>query len=72
MRKSPVSFLCDQFGKVAPVVMADLTGKTIVMVGVNPNGLGFQACKHFVSMNPARVILGCRSETKGNEALASE
>lgn len=55
---------------VPPVVKADLTGKTVVVVGANA-GLGLEACKHFAMMKPARIIMGCRSEKRGQEALQS-
>jgi len=46
----------------------DLTAKTVVVVGANV-GLGFEAAKHFASMNPKRLVLGCRSQEKGQAAL---
>jgi NAD(P)-dependent dehydrogenase (short-subunit alcohol dehydrogenase family) len=46
----------------------DLTGKTVVVIGANV-GLGFEAAKHFASMNPKRLVLGCRSQEKGQAAL---
>jgi hypothetical protein len=58
----------DQWWKVAPVEHVDLTGKTVVVVGANV-GLGFEAAKHFASMNPKRLVLGCRSQEKGQAAL---
>lgn len=71
MKKSPFGVLADQFRPVHPVVSADLTGKTIIVIGAN-TGLGYQAAKHFALMKPGRLILGCRSEEKGREALRSE
>ncbi|KAJ7066265.1 hypothetical protein C8F01DRAFT_981737 [Mycena amicta] len=53
-----------------PVVHADLTGKTVLVLGANI-GLGFEATKHFARMNPARLILACRSESRGTAALDS-
>jgi retinol dehydrogenase 12 len=53
---------------VAPVEHVDLTGKTVVIIGANV-GLGFEAAKHFASMNPKRLVLGCRSQEKGQAAL---
>ena len=46
----------------------DLTGKTVVVIGANV-GLGFEAAKHFAAMNPKRLVLGCRSQEKGQAAL---
>ena len=61
-------FIQDQWWKVAPVEHVDLTGKTVVIIGANI-GLGFEAAKHFASMNPTRLVLGCRSQEKGQAAL---
>ena len=46
----------------------DLTGKVVLVTGANI-GLGFEAAKHFASMNPERLIIACRSEEKGNQAV---
>ncbi|KAJ7094120.1 hypothetical protein C8R44DRAFT_835401 [Mycena epipterygia] len=51
-----------------PVLKADLRGQTVCVLGAN-TGIGFQACKHFATMNPARIILACRSETRGQAAV---
>ena len=51
------------------VVTADLSGKTLVLIGAN-TGLGFEAAKHFARMNPARLILTARDEAMGKQALA--
>lgn len=53
--------------KAPPVVKADLTGKTIIITGANV-GLGFEASKHFATMNPKKMILACRDEAKGRAA----
>lgn len=39
----------------------DPTGKTFVAVGANVE-LGFEATKKFASMNPKKLVLGCRSQ----------
>ncbi|KAF8134745.1 short-chain dehydrogenase [Mycena galopus ATCC 62051] len=52
----------------APVVKADLTGKTVCVLGAN-TGIGFETCKHFAKMNAGRIILACRSQTRGQEAV---
>ncbi len=51
------------------VITADLSGKTLVLIGAN-TGLGFEAAKHFARMNPARLVLTARDEVKGKKALA--
>ena len=61
-------FIQDQWWKVAPVEHVDLTGKTVIVIGANA-GLGFEAAKHFASMNPMRLVLGCRSQEKGQAAI---
>ncbi|KAJ7810039.1 hypothetical protein B0H14DRAFT_3758461 [Mycena olivaceomarginata] len=43
-----------QFNKLPPVAKADLTGKTVVVIGAN-TGLGFESVKHFAGMNPGRL-----------------
>lgn len=58
----------DQYTKNGPVATVDLTGKTVVVVGAN-TGLGFEATKHFASMNPGKLILACRSEERGKAAV---
>ncbi|KAN0125889.1 hypothetical protein V8E52_001096 [Russula decolorans] len=67
-RVSFLKFIQDQWSKVAPVEHVDLTGKTVVVIGANV-GLRFEAAKHFASMNPKRLVLGCRSQEKGQAAL---
>jgi len=68
MQLTPLKFIQDQFWKVEPAVFADLTGKTVVVIGANV-GLGFETAKHFASMNPKRLVLGCRSPEKGQAAV---
>ncbi|THU86152.1 NAD(P)-binding protein [Dendrothele bispora CBS 962.96] len=51
-----------------PVVGADLSGRVVVVLGANV-GLGFEASKHFARMGPEKLIMVCRNETKGNEAV---
>ncbi len=69
-KKSFFAFLQDQRKGMPPVVKVDLSGKTVIVVGAN-TGLGFQATKHFATMNPGRLILACRSEERGQAALES-
>ncbi|KAK0437398.1 hypothetical protein EV421DRAFT_1029538 [Armillaria borealis] len=62
-------FVANQTGPVPDVVTADLSGKTLVLIGAN-TGLGFEAAKHFARMNPTRLVLTARDEAKGKKALA--
>ncbi|KAF7308194.1 Retinol dehydrogenase 12 [Mycena chlorophos] len=68
MKLTVLTWLKSQFAKRPPVVEADLTGKTVLVLGAN-TGLGFEATKHFATMNPARLILACRSESRGQAAV---
>jgi hypothetical protein len=61
-------FLREQWGRPVPLLTKDLTGKVVLVTGANI-GLGFEAAKHFASMNPERLIVACRSEAKGSEAI---
>ncbi len=70
-RKAHEQFVADQRRVNPPVVTVDLTGKTVVVIGANI-GLGFEASKHFARMNPERLILACRNEEKGKDALFRE
>jgi len=47
----------------------NLSGKSVIVVGAN-TGIGFEAVKHFAKMKPARLILACRNEKKGQDAAA--
>ncbi|KAG2139821.1 uncharacterized protein EDB93DRAFT_1090014 [Suillus bovinus] len=69
MKRSYVDFVIDQWSVVPPVETADLSGKTVLVVGANV-GIGLEASKHFARMQPARLIIACRSEAKGKVALA--
>ena len=68
---SILAFLKEQFAAPVPLVTADLSGKVVMITGSNA-GLGFEAAKHFASMNPEKLILACRSETRGQKAVDGE
>ncbi|KAI0341936.1 short-chain dehydrogenase [Trametopsis cervina] len=65
---STLDFLVCQFTRVPPVLTTDLAAKTVVVVGANA-GIGLECSKHFAKMRPARLILACRSEQKGRQAV---
>ena len=67
-KRSFLQFLREQWARPVPLVTQDLTGKVVLITGANI-GLGFEAAKHFASMNPERLIIACRSEAKGNQAI---
>jgi len=69
MRYGFWTFVASQWRTQPPVLKADLTEKTVVVIGAN-TGLGFEAAKHFATMNPGKLILGCRNKSKGEEALS--
>ena len=68
MRLTFTDFVRGQLAKVPSAVTSDLKDKTVMVVGAN-TGLGFQASIHFARMNPARLILCCRSPSKGKAAV---
>ncbi|KAJ7089881.1 hypothetical protein B0H15DRAFT_939144 [Mycena belliarum] len=68
MKLSMGAFFKGQYSTAQPVVTTDLTGKTVVVLGAN-TGLGFEATKHFATMNPGRLILACRNQSKGQAAV---
>ncbi|EIW74962.1 short-chain dehydrogenase [Coniophora puteana RWD-64-598 SS2] len=68
MKRNFFNFVQDQWSQVPPVIRADLSGQTVVVVGANV-GIGLEASIHFASMNPEQLIIACRSESKGKEAV---
>ena len=63
-----LQFLREQWGHPIPLLKENLTSKVVLVTGANA-GLGFEAAKHFASMNPERLIIACRNEAKGKEAV---
>ncbi|KAJ6511995.1 hypothetical protein C8R47DRAFT_1291601 [Mycena vitilis] len=68
MRLSLWKFFLQQRKRQLPVIRADLTGKTVVVLGAN-TGIGFEAAKHFATMDPGRLIFACRSQSRGQAAV---
>ncbi|KAJ3554020.1 hypothetical protein NP233_g12512 [Leucocoprinus birnbaumii] len=69
MAKLPVWSSLYQLLRIsAPLVKADLKGKTVVVVGAN-TGIGFETAQHFATMGPKRLILACRSQERGEAAI---
>lgn len=50
-----------------PIPTASFASKCVIISGAN-SGLGKEAAKHIVRLGASKVILGCRSLSKGNEA----
>ncbi|VDC02779.1 unnamed protein product [Peniophora sp. CBMAI 1063] len=69
-RISMREFMRRQRSTTPPVLKADLSGKVVIVTGANV-GLGFEAVKHFARMNPAKIVIACRSQAKGEAALAN-
>ncbi|KAL4254011.1 NAD(P)-binding domain superfamily protein, partial [Pleurotus pulmonarius] len=69
MQISTWAFINAQWRRVPPVEKDDLSGKTVVVIGAN-TGIGYETAKHFATMNPARLIMGCRNQEKGAAAVA--
>lgn len=63
-----IDMLRMQFTSSPPVMNEDLSDKTVIVIGAN-TGLGLETTRHFANMKPARLILGCRSKERGEEAL---
>ena len=45
----------------------DFSGQTVIVTGSNI-GLGFEAARHFARLNAAKVIIACRTISKGEKA----
>ncbi|KAF9522416.1 short-chain dehydrogenase [Crepidotus variabilis] len=67
MKPSLFKLIKHQFQKASPVLQVDLSGKHVLVVGAN-RGTGLDAAKHFATMNPAKLILACRNQNRGDAA----
>ncbi|KAL0567714.1 hypothetical protein V5O48_014286 [Marasmius crinis-equi] len=59
----------EQLAGMPPAIEGvSLTGQVVMVTGAN-TGLGFEAMKHFAVRGPEKIIIVCRNEKKGQEAL---
>ncbi len=62
--KTREGFFAEQHTVIPPVV-------TVVVVWANV-GAGFEALKHFARMNPGLLVVACRNQGRGKEAVLCE
>ncbi|OBT46940.1 hypothetical protein VE00_02501 [Pseudogymnoascus sp. WSF 3629] len=55
--------------EVAKAFASGITGKTILITGVNKNGIGFSTAEAFASQSPAHLILAGRNPSKLSECI---
>jgi NAD(P)-dependent dehydrogenase (short-subunit alcohol dehydrogenase family) len=63
------SYLKSQYFEHPKLPTTVCAGRTIIVTGANV-GLGKEAARHFVSLNAAKVIIACRTPSKGEAARA--
>ncbi|KAI1110383.1 putative short-chain dehydrogenase [Nemania sp. NC0429] len=56
--------------EVAAAFSEGIRGKTILVTGGNPEGLGFSACQAFASQSPAHLIIAGRTPSKIEKCIA--
>ncbi|OIW30745.1 NAD(P)-binding protein [Coniochaeta ligniaria NRRL 30616] len=61
------NFVHTQFVLKIPKPTASFAGKTIIVTGAN-GGLGKETAKHIIRLGASKVIFGCRSQSRGEEA----
>lgn len=60
-------FFHTQFILKIPKPTASFAGKTVIITGAK-GGLGKETAKHIIRLGASKVIFGCRSQSRGNEA----
>lgn len=60
-------FVRTQFLLKIPKPTASFADKTVIITGAN-GGLGKEIAKHIIRLGASKVIFGCRSQSRGNEA----
>ncbi|BFZ58778.1 hypothetical protein PYCC9005_005843 [Savitreella phatthalungensis] len=70
MKYSITTFLSRQFFSSLAETKADLSGKTVIVTGATPGGLGHETARLLGRMKPAKLIITVRNEAKGKEAIA--
>lgn len=65
-----VDLLKSQYTVSIPVPDGSFEGQTVIITGSN-TGLGLEAARHAVRLNAAKVIIACRTVSKGEEAKKS-
>ncbi|KAI1384731.1 putative short-chain dehydrogenase [Hypoxylon trugodes] len=55
--------------EVAKAFAEGVHGKTVLVTGVNPKGIGFATCQAFASQSPAHLILASRTLSKTQETI---
>lgn len=60
-------FIHTQFFLKIPAPSASFTSKTVIVTGAN-GGLGKEIIKHVIRLGASKVILGCRSRSRGDQA----
>ncbi|MCJ1336921.1 hypothetical protein MMC09_002199 [Bachmanniomyces sp. S44760] len=64
------NFIYSQLFITPPYPTKSQTGRTIIVTGAN-GGLGFEAARHFVRLGASKVIIACRTLSKGETAKAN-
>lgn len=63
------TFLHSQLFVKLPYPKSDFSGQTVIVTGSN-TGLGLEAARHIARLGAAKIILACRTISKGEKAAA--